>query len=77
MIRIPDEYRYENPMKFDTASYVISSRYDNDLLEGLKDIRRIYDEYDADCDLENFFRLYEYEANAYNVVFESMRKLFV
>ena len=76
MIRIPAMYRDETPMDFDIAASTISNRYNGDLLEGMKEIARIYNEYDSDCDLDNFFRLYEYEANAYNVVFEGMSKLF-
>ena len=77
MFRIPNFYEM-NDMSFDEAARIISGRANGDLLEGMKSMNRLWEDYCAsdDQDDDEFFETWEYEVNAYNVVFENMSKLF-
>jgi hypothetical protein len=77
MFRIPPFNEIEN-MSFDEAARIISNRAGGDLLEGMKSMDRLWSDYIAsdDQDDDEFFDTWEYEVNAYNVVFEGMSKLF-
>lgn len=78
MFRIPSFY--ENAMSFDDGVIAMKNHGRGDLLEGLQAMDRVWEEH---CDGsprfeddDEFFENYEYEVNAYNVVFENMSKLF-
>lgn len=77
MFRIPSFYK-EN-FDFDFAVQIMKSRANGDLLEGLKSMDDIWEEYCAsdDQDDDEFFENWSYEVNAYNTVVEQMRPLFV
>ena len=76
MFRIPDFY--QDAPSFEEAVETIKRRADGDLLEGMKSMDRLWEEYVAsdDQDDDEFFANWCYETNAYNVVFENMSKLF-
>jgi hypothetical protein len=81
MINIPSYYREEMP--FNEAVNLISNRAGGDLLEGMKSIEGIYDEftknppaYSGYVNEDDFFSSWSYELNAFNVVFENMNKIF-
>ena len=78
MFRIPNFYLDED-MNFDEACAIVKGRAGGDLLEGLKAIDKIWEDY---LEFENddddaFYANWCYEVNAYNVVVEKMRPLFV
>lgn len=83
MFRIP--HFYEEDFNFDEAVDVMKRHGRGDLLEGLQAMDRVWEEYLASQGEENarfeedddFYEYYSYEVNAYNVVVENMRPLFV
>ena len=75
MFRIPSFY--EATPSFEDAWKTIESFGRGDALEGMNAMNRVWEEHCAsDNDDDNFWDNYEYEANAYNVVFSNMSKLF-
>lgn len=78
MFRIPNFY--ENAMSFDDGVIAMKNHGRGDLLEGLQAMDRVWEEHCSGSDRfeddDDFFEHYEYEVNAYNVVFENMSKLF-
>lgn len=83
MFLIPDFY--EDAPCFEDAVKTIKCHGRGDLLEGMKAMDRVWEEYLAsqgkenarfECD-DDFYANYCYEVNAYNVVVENMRPLFV
>ena len=89
MFMIPDFYRED--FDFDFACNIVKGRANGDLLEGMKAIDRVWEDYlrverefnaglrddKVYGDDNDFYEHWVYEVNAYNVVFENMRKLFV
>lgn len=89
MFLIPDFYVDEN-MNFDEAVAIVKGRAGGDLLEGMKAIEKVWEGYLADQkrfyngeqdemvygDDNDFYDHWHYEVNAFNVVFENMKKLF-
>ena len=77
MFRIPEYYRED--LTFDYSCEVMKRRANGDLLEGLKSMDRVWEDYIASDDQndDEFFENWVWEVNAYNVVCENMRKLFV
>ena len=83
MFRIP--HFYEETFTFDDAVAIMTGHGRGDLLEGMQAMDRAWEEYLASQGKENarfeedddFYEHYCYEVNAYNVVFENMRPLFV
>lgn len=77
MFFIPDFY--EMDMDFQEAVKILAPR-GADLLEAMKRMDRIWAEHvrgDNDYDDDDeFFNDWQYEVNAYNVVYEGMAKLF-
>ena len=82
MFRIPSFY--ENVPTFEEAWNTMTSFGRGDCLEGMNAMNRVWDEHCASYGSDNarfetysdFYETYEYEVNAYNVVFEGMGKLF-
>ena len=75
MFRIPSFY--QNTVDFTTAWNTITNFGRGDALEGMNAMQRVWEEHCASGDEDDtFWDNYEYEANAYNVVFENMGKLF-
>jgi hypothetical protein len=75
MFRIPSFYK--ETVDFTTAWNTITNFGRGDALEGMNAMQRVWEEHCASGDEDDtFFDNYEYEANAYNVVFENMGKLF-
>jgi len=75
MFRIPSFYQ-EN-VTFDNAWKTITNFGRGDALEGMEAMNRIWEEHCAsEDDDDTFFENWSYEANAYNVVFANMNKLF-
>ena len=75
MFRIPSFY--EATPSFEDAWKTIESFGRGDALEGMNAMNRVWEEHCASGnDDDNFRDNYEYEANAYNVVFSNMSKLF-
>lgn len=80
MFNIPEEFTFD--MSFDDAAAVISNRGYGDLLEGMKSMNKLWDEYcltdysERFEDDDDFYETFENEVNAYNVVFSNMSKLF-
>lgn len=76
MFRIPSFY--EDKPTFKDAWKVMSFCGDNDALAGMQFMNRKWEAHCADpeADDDEFFENWSYEANAYNVVFEDMGKLF-
>jgi len=76
MFRIPTFYQQN--MDFDTAKAV----FNGDLLKGMEMIQEHWDRYatgnsgDMYEDDDDFFATWEYEVNAYNVVYSTMKPLF-
>ena len=76
MFRIPTFYQQN--MDFDTAKAV----FNGDLLKGMEMIQEHWDRYatgnsgDMYEDDDEFFATWEYEVNAYNVVYSTMKPLF-
>lgn len=77
MFNIPSFYQQD--MDFDTAKAV----FNGDLLKGMEMIQEHWDRYatgnsgDMYEDDDDFFATWEYEVNAYNVVYSTMKPLFV
>tara|TARA_B100001287_G_C22681120_1_gene530443 strand:- start:845 stop:1078 length:234 start_codon:yes stop_codon:yes gene_type:complete len=69
---------YQQNMDFDTAKAV----FNGDLLKGMEMIQEHWDRYatgnsgDMYEDDDEFFATWEYEVNAYNVVYSTMKPLF-
>lgn len=78
MFRIPP-FEQMNDLSFDEAVNIMKNRANGDLLAGLQSMDRLWDEYIAsdDQDDDEFYSNWCYEVNAYNVVVEKMRPLFV
>jgi hypothetical protein len=75
MFRIPSFY--QETVDFKTAWNTITNFGRGDALEGMNAMNRVWEEHCASGNEDDeFFENYEYEANAYNVVFENMGKLF-
>jgi hypothetical protein len=78
MFRIPNFY--ENAVSFDDGVIAMKNHGRGDLLEGLQAMDRCWEEHCSGSprfeDDDDFFEYYEYEVNAYNVVFQNMSKLF-
>ena len=76
MFNIPTFYQQD--MDFDTAKAV----FNGDLLKGMEMIQEHWDRYatgksgDMYEDDDDFFATWEYEVNAYNVVYKTMQPLF-
>lgn len=76
MFRIPNFYQMN--MDFDTAKAV----FNGDLLKGMEMINEHWDRYatgksgDMYEDDNDFFDTWQYEVNAYNVVYSTMKPLF-
>ena len=77
MFNIPSFYEMPN-MTFEEAKSILT--IDGDLLKGMEHINAMWDRYVAGDsyheDDDDFFNTWEYEVNAYNVVFEKMAPLF-
>lgn len=76
MFRIPSFYEMEMPFK--EAARLMTLHGRGDLLEGMKAMDRSWVEHchNPEGDDDEYFSYYEYEVNAYNVVFSNMSKLF-
>ena len=78
MFHIP--HFYQENFDFDFAVQIIKGRANGDLLEGMKSMNKLWEEYIAlpgdEQDDDEFYSNWCYEVNAYNVVFENMSKLF-
>ena len=80
MFRIPSFYEMPN-MTFEEAKNVLE--IDGDLLKGMEHVNEHWDRYasgnadDMYEDDDAFYEHWEYEVNAYNVVFSKMKPLFV
>jgi len=76
MFRIPDFHL--DPLTFEESAEIMSRRGNGDLLEGMEEMDRIWQDYinSDDQDDDEFFANWCYETNAYNVVYEVMSKLF-
>jgi|SaaInl3SG_22_DNA_1037383.scaffolds.fasta_scaffold44098_1 hypothetical protein len=79
MFRIPDFYQ-DNALTFDNAVATMTAHGRGDLLAGMQAMDNCWLEHCSGSprfeDDEDFFDTYEYEVNAYNVVFEKMSVLF-
>ncbi len=75
MFRIPSFYK--ETVDFTTAWNTITNFGRGDALEGMNAMNRVWEEHCASGEEDDtFFDNYEYEANAYNVVFAKMQPLF-
>ena len=75
MFRSPSFYK--ETVDFKTAWNTITNFGRGDALEGMNAMQRVWEEHCASGEEDdNFYDNYEYEANAYNAVFENMGKLF-
>jgi hypothetical protein len=75
MFRIPSFYK--ETVDFKTAWNTITNFGRGDALEGMNAMNRVWEEHCASGNEDDeFFENYEYEVNAYNVVFSNMGKLF-
>ena len=80
MFRIPAFYQMPN-MTFDEAKRILTFN-DKGLLGGMEHINEHWDRYaagesgDMYEDDDDFFATWEYEVNAYNIVYTNMRELF-
>lgn len=80
MFNIPDFYTMPN-MTFEEAKRILT--INGDLLKGMEHINEHWDRYAAGNandmyeDDDEFFSVWEYEVNAYNVVYSTMKPLFV
>lgn len=75
MFRIPSFY--ESTPSFEDAWNTMTNFGRGDTLEGMNAMNRVWEEHCASGnDDDEFYDNYEYEANAYNVVFANMNKLF-
>lgn len=75
MFRIPSFYK--ETVDFQTAWNTITNFGRGDALEGMNAMNRVWEEHCAsEDDDDTFFENWSYEANAYNVVFANMNKLF-
>ena len=77
MFRIPNFYEMPN-MTFDQAKAVFAG----DMLKGMEQLNEHWDRYasgnagDMYEDDDDFFDTWQYEVNAYNVVYATMKPLF-
>lgn len=73
---------YQDTPTFQDAWNTMKQHGRGDVLEGMNAMQRAWEEHCASpgvhCDLDDdeFWDNYQHEANAYNVVFENMGKLF-
>jgi len=80
MFRIPNYFQMN--MTWDDAVRTIKGRGKGNLLEGMEEMNKIWDEYargntgDMYEDDSDFYEHWIYEVNAFNIVFEGMGKLF-
>lgn len=76
MFYIPAEYQTE--MTFDQAADVIRNRAHGDLFRGMENVQAHWNHHNSQDDItdEEFFDVWIYELNAYNTVFEGLKKLF-
>lgn len=80
MFRIPDFF--VDAPSFEEAVRTITNRGCGDLLKGMEAMDQLWTEYcagelaDSYADDDDFFYTWQYETNAYNVVYENMAKLF-
>ena len=78
MFRIPTNYKME--MSFEDATKTLKNFSSGSLLESMELMNNIWDDYANGKllfeDDQEFFDAYEYETNAYNKVFETMKPLF-
>ena len=75
MFRIPSFYK--ETVDFTSAWNTITNFGRGDALEGMNAMNRVWEEHCASGEEDDtFFDNYEYEANAYNVVFAKMQPLF-
>ena len=81
MFRIPNYFQMN--MTWDDAVRTIKGRGAGNLLAGMEEMNKIWDEHcaaqvidlDGNCDTD-FYDHWMYEVNAFNVVYEGMGKLF-
>jgi hypothetical protein len=78
MFRIPIFYDNQKFMSFHNASGIMTRHGQGDLLAGMKSMDAIWNDHCGDMagDDDEFFDHWEYEVNAYNIVFEGMARLF-
>lgn len=76
MFRIPNFYEME--MDFQDAWDIMKRHGRGDCLEGMKAMDRMWSEYCAspDQDDDELFNNWQYEFNAYNIVYAGMSELF-
>jgi len=76
MFRIPNYFQMN--MTWDDAVRTIKGRGNGDLLAGMEEMNKIWDEHCAAYveDDSDFYENWIYEVNAFNIVFEGMGKLF-
>ena len=80
MFNVPSFYEMPN-MTFEEAKGIL--KIDGDLLKGMEHINAMWDKYatgefeDMYADDDEFFDCWVYEVNAYNVVYKTMKPLFV
>lgn len=81
MFRIPNYFQMN--MTWDEAVRTIKGRGNGNLLEGMEEMNKIWDEHcaaqviDLDGNTDSdFYEHWIYEVNAFNIVFEGMGKLF-
>lgn len=76
MFRIPNYFQMN--MTWDDAVRTIKGRGNGDLLAGMEEMNKIWDEHCATYveDDSDFYENWIYEVNAFNIVFEGMGKLF-
>ena len=77
MFRIPHFYQ-NGDLSFQEAWAIMTRHGRGDCLEGMKAMDRMWSEYCAspDQDDDELFRNWQYEFNAYNIVYAGMSELF-
>ena len=77
MFSIPDFYQNDD-LSFQEAWDIMTRHGRGDCLEGMKAMDRMWSEYCAspDQDDDELFRNWQYEFNAYNIVYAGMSELF-
>ena len=77
MFRIPNFYEMPN-MTFEEAKRILS--YHGDMLKGMEHINDCWDRHAEGNSIyeddDEFFAAWEYEVNAYNIVYAKMQPLF-
>ena len=82
MFRIPSFYDNQKEMSFHNASDIMTRHGQGDLLAGMQSMDAIWKDHCCPAsgvmagDDDEFFDCWEYEVNAYNIVFEGMARLF-